>query len=101
MRFPGAKNACFVVILSTLCVEAALASDTRVLVDVSRVTGKINRNLVGVDWKLGTADGVTALHPDIARADIAFQDAAKEDGTFDWSFADAWVTEAKAAGAEP
>ena len=108
MQFPPAKIACFVALplaLSALPVLRAradlLGDETTVVVDVSKVTGKINRNLVGVDWKLGTGDGVNALRPDIARADIAFQDAAKEDGSFDWSFADAWVMEAKAAGAEP
>lgn len=49
MRFPGTKNACFVVVVSTLCVHAALANDTQVLVDVSKVTGKINRSLLFVD----------------------------------------------------
>jgi glycosyl hydrolase family 39 (putative alpha-L-iduronidase) len=100
------------VLLATICLlgaarargelpNAPLAEGVTVTVDVSKVTGEINRNLVGVDWKLGTADAVNALAPNLARADIAFQDAAKADGTFDWSFADAWVNEAKAAGAEP
>jgi hypothetical protein len=108
MSFRSAKNASFVVVVVTLCALPAqrargdlLGKEATVVVDVAKVTGKINPNLVGVDWKLGTADGVNALHPNIARADIAFQDAAKQDGTFDWSFADAWVREAKAAGAEP
>ncbi|MEX2555086.1 MAG: hypothetical protein WEB06_05590 [Actinomycetota bacterium] len=73
----------------------------RITVDASLPTGPINRNLVGLDWKLGTGDGVDDLHPNLARADIAFQVAAKQDGSFDWSFGDAWVAEAKAAGAEP
>jgi hypothetical protein len=72
-----------------------------VAVDASRAVGTINRNLVGVDWKLGTGAGVDELEPNLARADIAFQIAALEDGSFDWSFADAWVAEAQAAGAEP
>jgi hypothetical protein len=72
-----------------------------VFVDSSRTVGTINRNLVGVDWKLGTGAGVDELQPNLARADIAFQDSANADGTFDWSFADAWVAEAQAAGAEP
>lgn len=73
----------------------------QVTVEASRPVGSINRNLVGVDWKLGTGEGVDELQPNIARADIAFQVAAKPDGSFDWSFADAWVAEAQAAGAEP
>lgn len=79
----------------------APAEAVTVTVDASRAVGRINRSLIGLDWKLGTGAAVNDLHPDLARADIAFQDAAKPDGTFDWSFADAWVTEAKAAGAEP
>jgi len=96
------KKASLCVLFAALAsASPAFAGGEKVVVDVSRVTGEINRNLVGVDWKLGTADAVDDLHPNLARADIAFQDAAKEDGTFDWSFADAWVAEAKAAGAEP
>lgn len=73
-----------------------------VVVDASMPVGrKINRNLVGVDWKLGTGSAVNDLHPNLARADIAFQIAAKENGSFDWSFAESWVAEAQAAGAKP
>lgn len=72
-----------------------------ITIDASRAIASINPDLVGVDWKLGTGDGVDDLHPNLARADIAFQIAAKPDGSFDWSFADAWVAEAQAAGAEP
>ncbi len=42
-----------------------------------------------------------ALGPNLARADIAFPLAARADGSFDWSYAEAWVREARAAGAEP
>ncbi|MCI0583808.1 MAG: hypothetical protein L0227_13130, partial [Chloroflexi bacterium] len=77
------------------------AADVRVVVDAAQAVGEINKKLTGVDWKLGTGAGVNELAPDLARADIAFQDAAKADGTFDWSFADAWVAEAQAAGAQP
>jgi len=75
--------------------------DVTVAVDATRVIGRINRNLVGVDWKLGTGNGVDELRPNVARADIAFQSAARADGTYDWSFGDSWVAEARSAGAEP
>jgi Glycosyl hydrolases family 39 len=112
MHVGAANNARRVVLAAILCTLPALGAggelpngpftaDATVVVDVSQVTGAINRRLVGVDWKLGTADAVNDLHPNVARADIAFQSAAKADGTFDWSFVDAWVAEAKAAGAEP
>src|SRR5205085_4488253 len=72
---------------SDLCVLPAqgaladlLGNAATVGVDVSKVTGKINRNLVGVDWKLGTADGVNSLHPNIARADIAFRSEERRVG---------------------
>lgn len=73
----------------------------RVTVDAAKTIGTINRDLVGADWKLGTGALIDELAPNIARADIAFQVAALPDGSFDWSFADAWVAEAQAAGAEP
>ena len=112
MAVGAANDARRVVLAAIACALAALGAGggtpnipltnaATVVVDVSKTTGTINRRLVGVDWKLGTAGAVNDLHPNIARADIAFQDAAKADGTFDWSFADAWVAEAKAAGAEP
>ncbi|MGH2726031.1 MAG: hypothetical protein ACRDKS_03550, partial [Actinomycetota bacterium] len=50
-----------------------VATDVRVVADAARPIGEINRNLTGVDWKLGTAGGVDELHPNLARADIAFQ----------------------------
>src|SRR5438093_13443868 len=34
-----------------------------VTVDVARVVGTINRNLCGLDWKLGTGAADTALQP--------------------------------------
>jgi hypothetical protein len=99
------------VLVATMCAAVAVPANSHplaldlipatVTVDAARTIGAINRNLVGVDWKLGTANAVDELHPNLARADIAFQDAARADGTFDWSFGDAWVAEAHAAGAEP
>jgi hypothetical protein len=98
-----------VVIVGILCLVSGPAArpltvppgSVTVRVDASRTLRPLNRDLAGVDWKLGTGSSVDDLHPVIARADIAFQDAAKPDGSFDWSFGDAWVAEAQAAGAEP